>query len=138
MRFLFYLSILAPTAFSSMLSDPTARDTDVTQPEALGQSRRLENRDADTTYMAWAADPQNENDIAETRKFLNETVVDKNQYINVFKARDGSSYLWGGLTLDDAALEKVQAYSKIKKVMVEPEVEEDLAISREDEGFIPV
>lgn len=57
-------------------------------------------------YMAWATDPNNDNELLETRKFLNDTVVDRNHFITSFKARDGSSFVWCGLTLDAGALHK--------------------------------
>lgn len=136
MRFFLFLSILAPAVVSTMLSNIAGRDQSVVQLEASEESGRLENQDADTTYMTWATDPQNDNELIETRKFLNDTVVDQNQFITTFKARDGSMFIWGGLTLDDAALKKIQAYPKIKDIMVEPEVEDDLKISRgEEEAF---
>lgn len=137
MRFFLLLSILAPAVVSTILADTVVRGSSEVQREDSDRNSRLENRDAGTTYMVWATDPQNDNEIRETREFLNSTVIDKNQFITAFKARDGTSFIWGGLTLDDAALRKVQAYSKVKDVMVEPEVEDDLAISRGEEEAIP-
>lgn len=75
--------------------------------------------------MAWATDPQNEGEIEETRKFLNDTVEDKSRFITTFKARSGDLFVWGSLTLDGAGLKKVQAYPNVKNVMVEPEAEKD-------------
>jgi hypothetical protein len=136
MRIFLFLSILAPTVFSTLLSDTAIRESSVSRRETSDQSSHLENRDEDTTYMAWATDPTNENELKETREFLNNTVVDKNQWISYHKV-DGKSAVWGGLTLDDAALKKVQAYPKLKDVMIEPEVEDDLVISRGDEDSLP-
>ncbi|KAH8730501.1 peptidase S8/S53 domain-containing protein [Phaeosphaeriaceae sp. PMI808] len=137
MRFFIFLSILAPAVVSTILSDTMIRDLSIAQLEPPDQSSRLENRDAGTTYMAWATKPKNDNELLETRKFLNDTVVDRNHFITSFKARDGSSFVWGGLTLDAGALQKVKAYSKLKDVMVEPKVKKHLAISRKEEEEIP-
>ena len=133
MRFFIFLSILAPAVVSTILSDTMIRDSSVAQPEAPDQSSRLENRDAGTTYMAWATNSKNDNELLETRMFLNNTVVDHNHFITTFKARDGSSFVWGGLTLDAGALQKVKACFKLKNVMVEPKAKKHLAINREEE-----
>ncbi|KAJ4319958.1 hypothetical protein N0V94_003628 [Neodidymelliopsis sp. IMI 364377] len=107
----------------------------IAQPEA-SSANRPRNRDEDTTtYMAWATDPKNDAEIQETWKFLNDTVVTKH-FITHWKAQDGSSFGWGGLTFDDGALEKAKAYPKLKDVMIEPDVEYDLAITREVEEEI--
>jgi hypothetical protein len=44
--------------------------------------------------MAWAIDPQNENEVRETSEFLNATVVDKAAYISTFRSRNDSSFRW--------------------------------------------
>jgi hypothetical protein len=136
MRFIF-LSILAPAVVSTTLSDNMIRDLSTAQTEALEQRSRLENRDTSITYSAWATDPKNENELLETRKFLNDTVVDQNRLITFYKAHDGSTFVWGGLTLDAGALEKVKAYPKIEKVKIQVKKKYHRAISREEEKETP-
>lgn len=68
------------------------RDPSIAQPEAVDQSNRLEDRDAGTTYMAWATNPRDDDELLEVCKFLHDTVVDHNHFITFFKARDGSSF----------------------------------------------
>lgn len=134
MRFFVYLSILVPAVVSTILSDSMPRDSSIAQREASEQRSSLEARDEGTTYMVWATNPGNDKEVEDTRKFLNETVIDKDAFITHFKARDGTIFVWGGLTLDDAALQKVKAYPNIKDVAIEPQIEEDLAIAREEES----
>jgi hypothetical protein len=137
MRFFLFLSILAPAIGSTILPNTVARDPSVAQAEALEKNSRLKDRDAGTTYMAWATDPKNDNEIQETRKFLNETVVNKDEFISTVETPDRGMFIWGSLTLDDAALKKVKAYSKLKDVMVEEDVEDDRAISPGEEEAKP-
>jgi hypothetical protein len=75
--------------------------------------------------MAWATDPHNVSELQETRKFLNETVVDKGHFITTAQTPDLSMFIWSGLTLDEAALEKVKKYSGLKDVMREDDIEDD-------------
>jgi hypothetical protein len=137
MRFFLFVSILAPALGSTILPNTVVRDPSVAQAEALEEDSRLKDQDAGITYMAWATDPKNDNELQETRKFLNETVINKDQFITTVQTPDHGMFIWGGLTLDDAALKKVKAYSKLKDVMVEEDVEDDLAISLGEEEEKP-
>jgi hypothetical protein len=77
--------------------------------------------------MAWATDPYNEEELQETRKFLNEIVVDRDHFITSVQNPDCTMFIWGGLTLDEAALEKVKAYPGLEDVMREDDIEDDRA-----------
>jgi hypothetical protein len=75
--------------------------------------------------MAWATDFNNDAEVKETHKFLNQTIVDKNHFVTKFKAHDGSLLNWGGLALDKVALPKVKPCSQIKNVDAEPKAEKN-------------
>jgi hypothetical protein len=77
---------------------------------------------SDITYIALASNPNNDKEIQETRKFLNEKIVDKTESIITFKAPDRTMYVWGCLTLHVAALEEVRAHPGITHA--EEELEE--------------
>lgn len=83
--------------------------------------------------MAWATNPENVEELLETRKFVNKTVVDHNHSIASFKPREGSSSIWGGLTLIAGVFQKVERYSNLRDSMVdEPEVKKRVGISRKE------
>jgi hypothetical protein len=111
------------TLLSTLPHNTMTGDASVAQPEeASDQSTWLKGRDAGTTYMAWATNAKDYNEILETRKFLKNTVVDPKRFIISIKARSGDSFVWGGITLDADALHKVKAYPGLKDVMIEPKV----------------
>jgi hypothetical protein len=124
MRFFFFLPLLTQVVIS-IVSNAVPRDASITQPEPSDQNSHLNPRDERLTYMAKAMDPNNDDEIKQTREFLGNAVVDKKAFITSFKARDGSLFVWGGLTLDDAALEKARSYPNIKFVMEEPKISYD-------------
>jgi hypothetical protein len=88
--------------------------------------------------MAWATDSISDSELRKTRKFLNETVVSKDQLITIFDVPDRSIFIWSSLTLDDAALEKVEAYPKLQEVRLEDDIEDDSAIPRGESEVEPV
>jgi hypothetical protein len=129
MRFLLLLPMLAQTVLSLAQTDFTVRDP-ATIPNEI-QNVTLERRDGVKTYMAWATDPHNKDELQKTREFLNSTIVGEDRVISVFESVDGDLYLWGGLRLDDVALQKVKSDSRIKKVKEEPEVKDFFAFQRD-------
>jgi hypothetical protein len=124
MRCLLFISLVAGVVFSAELSDTMPRESSVSQGGAMG----LVERATGATWMAAAKNPKNDKEIDETRKLLNETVVDKNRFITTFKSRNGNTYMWGGLTLDDAGVKKVRADPRIKYVEEEPVEVDDYVI----------
>lgn len=76
-------------------------------------------------YMALPADPENEDQLWETREFLL-TTVHRDGYISVSKDEDDKIVGWGSLMLDEAALKKVQEYPGIGEVCEEPDLENDV------------
>ena len=121
MRWLVLLPIMAQAVVSSLQDRPSAVQVEE-------QSPGLHRRGAYTTYVAWASDPKNQTQLQETRKFLNETVLNDASPITIFQPLSGNSFLWGGITLDDAALKKVQAYPAIKAVKLSPDFKDFLAV----------
>ncbi|KAF2125230.1 subtilisin-like protein [Dothidotthia symphoricarpi CBS 119687] len=112
-------------ASKSASSEEAAPQESTSLPQSETQ---MKPRDGGITYMAWAKNSDNLDEIMETNRFLNNTVVDKSERINFCKPRPGKRLLWGSLTLDDAALKKVQEYPGIERVLVEPDVDEDFVI----------
>jgi hypothetical protein len=133
MRILLVLPLFLSFVISAVLPDTIARDSVVSRqgpPIAQpGQGATI------ATYIAWAKDSDNQEKLGETRKFLNETVVDKKTPIRILKPIEGRPFLWGSLRLDDVALKKVKEHPNIQHVSVEPKFEEDLA-PRSDEEHV--
>jgi hypothetical protein len=131
MRILLFLPLFSSLVLSAVLSDIIARDSVVSrQGPPIAQPGRGA---AIATYIAWAKDSDNYDKLQETRKFLNETVVDKNTPIRILKPIEGRPFLWGSLRLDDAALKKVKEHPNIQHVAVEPKFEEDIAPTSDEE-----
>jgi hypothetical protein len=76
-----------------------------------------------TTFLVWAKNPGNDKEAESISKFLKDRVSDKNHPIIDFKGQSGKFHIWGGVTLDDAALADARKNSAIGSVNKEPHMQ---------------
>jgi hypothetical protein len=94
------------------------------EPTESNQSKRVEQENANITYMATAKESEVDTSFQDVRTLLDDIVMD-NQRISTNESPDDSMDLGGRLTLNVAAIKKLQSDPRIRYVKDEPEKIED-------------